>query len=79
MAFERRGFVFSDRVLLDREALVERLRDGKRFKTGERITYLGNDFKVSEDIRLVDANGGCVILAGELPSDQDSLGDLPKL
>ena len=78
-AFERHGFVFSDRVLLNREALVERLRAGKRYKTGERVTYLGNDFQVNEDVHLVEMDGGNVILAGDRSSSQDSLGNLPTL
>ena len=56
-AFERRGFVFSDRVLMGRETLVQHLQDGKRFKTGERMTYQGNDFKINEDVRLVEIDG----------------------
>ena len=33
-AFVRHGFVFSDRMDLDRETLIKYLRDGKKFKTG---------------------------------------------
>ncbi len=76
-AFERHGFVFTDRMMMDRSTLVERLQDGKRFKTGERMPYLGNDFEINEDIRLVEKNGTNVIVAGQAPSDQDSLGNLP--
>ena len=78
-AFERHGFVFSDRVMLNRETLVERLQSGKRFKTGERVTYLGNDFRIKDDVRLVELNGGNVVLAGDISSKQDSLGNLPNL
>jgi hypothetical protein len=78
-AFERHGFVFSDRVQLNRENLVEQLRNGKRFKTGERVTYLGNDFRIKEDVRLVEMTGGNVILAGDVSSKQDALGNIPNL
>ena len=77
LAFERQGFVFSDRVVMDRETLVERLQDGKRFKTGERIIYQGNDFKVNEDIKLIEKDGGNIIIASGISSEKDSLGDLP--
>ena len=80
-AFERHGFVFSDRVMMKRETLVKRLREGKRFKTGERIIYKGNDFKINEEIRLIEkddgADNGCVIIAGDAQSSQDSLGNIP--
>jgi hypothetical protein len=76
-AFERHGFVFSDRMVMDRETLVERLRDGRRFKTGERITYLGSDFKVGEDVRLIEKDDKNVIVVGDVSSNHDSLGNLP--
>ena len=76
-AFERHGFVFSDRMLMDRETLVEKLREGKRFKTGERVIYQGNDFQVNEDIQLIENDDGNIIVAGQALSNQDSLGNLP--
>jgi hypothetical protein len=76
-AFERHGFVFSDRLMMDRQTLVEHLREGKRFKTGERMAYQGNDFKVIADIRLIEKDGDSVIVAGETSSNQDTLGNLP--
>jgi hypothetical protein len=76
-AFERHGFVFLDRVNLERDALVERLQAGKRFKTGERITYQGNDFSIKDDIHLIEKNGDHFIVAGHSSPDRDLLGDLP--
>jgi len=76
-AFERHGYVFSDRVNLDRETLIDRLKSGKRFKTGERKPYQGSDFDVKDDIRLVDKNGNQIIVAGQNSSDRDLLGNLP--
>ena len=76
-AFERHGFVFSDRELMDRETLVQNLREGRRFKTGKRMIYQGNDFKIDEDIRLIENDSDCVIVAGSGSPNQDSLGNLP--
>ena len=76
-AFERHGFVFSDRVLMKRDTLVEQLQEGKRFKTGERMIYQGNDFKVDKEVRLIEHENGNVIVVGETSSDYDSLGNLP--
>lgn len=76
-AFERHGFVFTDRLTMKRSELVERLQDGKRFKTGERLIYQGNDFEIIEDIQLIENNGDNVIVAGQNSSEQDSLGNLP--
>ena len=76
-AFERHGFVFSDRLTMDRETLLKNLREGKRFKTGERLIYQGNDFKISDDIRLIENDSGGIIIAGEASANQDSLGNIP--
>jgi hypothetical protein len=76
-AFERHGFVFTDRMMMGRDELIARLKDGKVFKTGERLVYQGNDFEVKEDIRWIEKNGDGVIVAGQDSADQDSLGQLP--
>ena len=76
-AFERRGFVFSDRINMDREALLARLQSGKRFKTGERKPYQGNDFEIGDDIRLVEKNGSSVIVSGQGSPERDMLTGLP--
>jgi hypothetical protein len=76
-AFERHGFVFTDRMMMKRDALVERLKAGKVFKTGERLIYQGNDFEVNDEIHWIEKNGDGVIVAGEASSDHDSLGELP--
>jgi hypothetical protein len=78
-AFERHGFVFSDRINLDRETLISRIEDGKRFKTGTRKIYLANEFEIKDDIQLAETNGQTIILAGGESSQNDSLGDLPTL
>ena len=39
-AYERRGATFSDRVLLDRKTLLERLKSGKNFSIGQRKEFL---------------------------------------
>ena len=76
-AFERHGFVFTDRMMMKRDQLVERLKSGKKFKTGERLIYQGNDFEIKEDIRWEEKNGEGVIVVGQDSPDHDSLGQLP--
>ena len=76
-AFVRHGFVFSDRMDMDRETLLKNLREGKRFKTGERITYQGNDFRINDDIHLIESDSGSNIIAGDVSKDRDSLENIP--
>lgn len=56
-AYERRGFSFSDSVLLDRKTLLERLKARKRFITGQRKIYLGSTFDAGKDVNLVTRDG----------------------
>ena len=49
--FERRGDVWSDTLLYDRETLVERLRSGQRVVVG-REGELPGDFEVGHRVRL---------------------------
>lgn len=56
-AYERRGATFSDRVLLDRKALLERLQKGKLFVAGQREKLKASTFKVGKPVILVKQNG----------------------
>ena len=76
-AYERSGFVFSDWLMLDRDALIEQLKDGKRWYIGHRKTYLGNDFEISEEVRLEGAAGVEKVVAGETDGKQDHLQTTP--
>lgn len=59
-AYERRGAAFSDHVLIGRAALVERLKQGKKFVTGQRKPNLGGMFEI----------GAGVVLAGDVITTQ---------
>ncbi len=51
-AYERRGAAFSDHVLIGRAALLERLKNGKKFVTGKRKPNLGGMFETGVSIML---------------------------
>lgn len=76
-AYEKRGPTFSERVMLDRETLVARLKDGKRYVTGKRIPYLASTFDVSEVLRLVNKDGGEVLVTGDRQAETDNLEGVP--
>lgn len=54
--YERRGFTFSDRVLLDRKTLLERLQKGQQFVAGTRQDLMASTFTLSKPILLVKAD-----------------------
>lgn len=76
-AYERSGFVFSDGLMLDRAALIERLKDGQRFHLGQRKPYMGNDFELAETVQLVGEEGSEKIISGNRKGNQDHLAGIP--
>ena len=72
-AYERRGPTFSDRVLLDRSSLVERLKARQRFVIGQRKPLWASTFATAALLRLVQKGGRELIVAGETSADHDSL------
>ncbi len=60
-AYERRGAVFSDRVLLDRAELMARLKKGKHFVTGQRKEFLAGTFEVGKAVNLVGGDGSAIV------------------
>lgn len=52
-AYERRGATYSDRLVLDRKTLVERLQKGMQFAAGTRQDLMASTFELAKPIRLV--------------------------
>jgi hypothetical protein len=77
-AYERRGPAFSDRVLLDREELLQRLDSGEKFVTGQRVPYMGGKFEVSAKVRLVRGNDDAVWLIDDKADPHGTERDLLK-
>src|SRR5690349_20738842 len=75
-AYERRGSTFSDHVLIDRKGLVERLKTGKHFVTGQRRELLASTFEVGRPVKLVGENDAQV-LSTHPGGDHDELEGVP--
>jgi hypothetical protein len=78
-AFKRLGPIWSDRILLDREALVEQLISGKQVVAGERILNYGARFEISSQVKLVKKNSEEIIIAGDNQAEKDSLQGVPLI
>jgi hypothetical protein len=76
-AYERRGVTFSDRVLLDRETLLERLKGGKNFSTGQRKEFLASTFELGKAVKILSENGNDFITTREDVPGRDELGETP--
>jgi hypothetical protein len=71
--YERRGFVWGDLVMLDREAIIDRIQSGKRVVAGRRAQLPG-DFEVIAPLRLQSLNSSRTIIAEGRAAEKDDLG-----
>jgi hypothetical protein len=76
-AFLRRGPTWSDRVLIDRKTLVDKLKSGKQFVIGKRVELMASTFETSSLLRLVTKNGHEILVAGEPGGGKDCLEGAP--
>jgi len=74
--FERRGPTFSDKFVMDRKTLLDRLQNGRMFVTGSRENLLASTFKVARSVMLVKANDRDFIATRD-GSDHDELENVP--
>ena len=71
--FERRGSAFSDRRHVSREALIERLRNKKRFVVGKRTPLMGGTFDAGPEVRYLAAD----VIATNSDAKHDTLEGVP--
>ncbi len=77
---ERRGPVFGDHVILRREELIARLKNGKKFVIGKRLRGMGNTFEVEDTVSLAGSNGTTYLVVGSGGSgNEDRLTGVPQL
>src|SRR6185503_6987747 len=75
--FERRGATFSDRVMVPRHELLERLKNGQKFVIGKRREFLASTFDVQDKpVQVVDRNGKEIIVTRN-DADHDELEQAP--
>lgn len=75
--YERRGATFSDRMLLDRKTLAERLKSGQHFVTGQRREYLASTFDIGKPVELM-GEGDKTVLSTRSGASQDDLEEVPS-
>lgn len=78
-AYERRGPTFSDYVLIDRETLIRRIKEGRRYVSGKRLPYLASTFEISSPLRLVTNSGKEIIVTSDTKASQDRLEGVPTI
>ncbi|MBI5823668.1 MAG: hypothetical protein HZB18_06540 [Chloroflexi bacterium] len=74
--YEKRGATFSDRVIVDRKILLERLQKGQQYITGSREDLLASTFTVGKSVLLVKKNDR-EFLATHANANNDELEGVP--
>lgn len=75
-AYERRGATFSDRLLIERRDLLERIKSGKQFLTGSRKEFWAGTFDTGKPVKLVSREGKDFISTRD-ETDRDELEETP--
>ena len=74
--FERRGASFSDRMLVNRKELLELLKSGKKFVTGQRVEFWAGTFEAGKPVQVLSRDGKEIIATRD-QADHDELEQVP--
>ena len=75
--FERRGAAFTDRIMLDRNEFLDRLKKGRKYLVGKRKEFLAGSFDVREELVQVLNRDGRDIISTRAGADHDELEQAP--
>jgi len=75
--YELRGVTYSDRILLDRDTLLERLKNGKKFITGQRKEYWASTFDLGKTVKAQTKDGHDIITTRDDVPQRDELEGTP--
>jgi hypothetical protein len=74
--YERRGATFSDRILLTRKELLERIKSGRQFVIGKRKPLLASTFDEGKPVQVLSRDGK-EIISTRKEADHDELEQAP--
>lgn len=77
--FKKRGFVFSDSVIVKRQDLVQFLEDRKIIFSGRRIPLRGSEFETDKQLRLKEVNNHKIVITESVSNTHDHLDGVPIL
>jgi hypothetical protein len=75
--YELRGVTYSDRILLDRATLLERLKKGKKFITGQRKEFLASTFEFGKLVKVAHNHGDEFLTTRDDTPQHDELEGTP--
>jgi len=75
--FLRQGPIFSDRINMYRQTLIDEIQSGKKFKVGSRIEYNAGTFDLSYPVNVLEKNGKTILVVGDVQAEHDRLDGVP--
>ncbi len=75
-AYEKRDATFSDRTLLDRKTLLEKMQNKKRFVVGSRKALLASTFDTGKALQIIELDGR-VLIVTNMDASNDNLEGAP--
>jgi hypothetical protein len=78
-AYTRRGPTFSDHILIQRPALIDQIKAGKKVVAGERVPLMASTFDVSTPLHLLKSGAKDILVTGDIQSDRDYLEGVPLI
>lgn len=75
--YELRGVTYSDRVLFDRDTLLKRLKDGKKFTIGQRKEFWGSTFEFGKTVKALSKDGKDFLTTRDDAPDRDEFEETP--
>ena len=74
--YERRGATYSDRIMLTRKELLERIKKGRQFVTGQRKPFLASTFEEGKPVQVLSRDGK-EIISTRRDAEHDELEQAP--
>lgn len=78
-AYLRHGDAWSDRVIVSREDLVQKIKSGQAISLGKRVEFMAGTFDVAAPVKLTSVNGKDVLVTSNTTSGHDLLEGAPLL
>ena len=78
-AYLRQGAIWTDRIILRRQNLIDEIKAGKQMMIGRRIEFMAGTFEVSQSVQVVGSNGHEFLSTSKDKAEKDFLEGAPLL
>lgn len=76
-AYLRRGSIWSDRVLMTRDELIQQIEAGKNWYIGQRVPFMAGTFDTAYPVLVKGPKGQETLFSGQHQEGRDNLEGAP--